>query len=212
MARSGSPGALILGLLIVVTAAAGITHYELTPTPILGHADPHASGASGLVQGALSGGDGLIASLPGVGGAAAEAPPPPEVTKVVPRSGLWIESATLSIALPIRKGDGSDSIPQWTALVYPGTAWPGQPGNSYLYAHGYWEMFGPLLYAQRGDEVSLHDYDTGAVRALHVSRVVGRVAYSDSTWLSLKTAVPTVTLQTCVDYNPKGDRFIIQLT
>jgi LPXTG-site transpeptidase (sortase) family protein len=138
--------------------------------------------------------------------------PPPEVKKVVPRSGLWIESAALSIALPIRKGDGSDSIPQWTALVYPGTAWPGQPGNSYVYAHGYWEMFGPLLYAQRGDAISLHDYDTGVVRELHVSRVVGKVAWNDSRWLSLKTAVPTVTLQTCVDYKEKGDRYIVQLT
>jgi len=47
---------------------------------------------------------------------------------------------------------------------------------------------------------------------LHVSKVVGRVAYNDSTWLSLKTATTTVTLQTCVDYNLKGDRYIVQLT
>ena len=45
-----------------------------------------------------------------------------------------------------------------------------------------------------------------------MSRVIGRVPYNDSKWLSLKTAVPTVTLQTCIDYNPKGDRYIVQLT
>ncbi len=179
---------------------------------MLGHADPHASGAAKLVQGALSSGDGLIAALPGATGAPVEVAPPAEVKKVVPRSGLWIESASLSIALPVERGDGSDNIPQWTALVYPGTAWPGQPGNSYVYAHGYWEMFGPLLYAQRGDAISLHNYDTGGIRVLHVRRVVGRVAYHDSSWLFLKTALPTVTLQTCVDYNPKGDRYIVQLT
>jgi hypothetical protein len=205
-------GVLLLGLLLAVATAAGIAHYELTPTPVVGHADPHASGPAALVQGALSSGDRVMAGLPGGVGAAAEASPPPEVNKVVPRTGLWIESAKLSIALPIRKGDGSANIPQWTALVYPGTAWPGEPGNSYLYAHGYWEMFGPLLYAQRGDAISLHDYDTGAIREMHVSNVVGRVAYNDSKWLSLKTAVPTVTLQTCVDYKPKGDRYIVQLT
>jgi LPXTG-site transpeptidase (sortase) family protein len=205
-------GTLILGLLVAAAAAGGIAHYEMTPTPVLGHADPHSSGAAGLVQRALSGSDGLIASLPGASGAPAEAATPAAVTGATPRSGLWIEMPALSIALPIQRGNGSNNIPQWKALVYPGTAWPGEAGNSYVYAHGYWEMFGPLLYAKPGDAAYLHNYDTGAMRNLHVSRVVGRVPYNDSKWLALKTAVPTVTLQTCVDYNPKGDRYIVQLT
>jgi LPXTG-site transpeptidase (sortase) family protein len=203
---------LISALVLVVATAGGIAHYETTPTPVLGHADPHLSGPTAIVQRALSGSDGLIAALPGASGAPAEAAPPAAVQGVAPRRGLWIEMPGLSIALPIQKGDGSNNIPQWKALVYPGTAWPGEAGNSYLYAHGYWEMFGPLLYAQPGDLAELHNYDTGVVRDLHVSRVVGRVAYNDSKWLALKTAVPTVTLQTCVDYNPKGDRYIVQLT
>ena len=73
-------------------------------------------------------------------------------------------------------------------------------------------LFGGLLYAQRGDAAYLRNYDTGAVRQMQVSRVVGRVAWNDAQWMSLKTNVPTVTLQTCVDYNPKGDRYIVQLT
>jgi len=203
---------LILGRLVAAAAAGGIAHYELTPTPVLGHADPHLSGPTAVVQRALSGSDGLIGALPGASGAPAETTPPAEVKGATARSGLWIELPGLSIALPIQKGDGSNNIPQWKALVYPGTAWPGEAGNSYVYAHGYWEMFGPLLYAKPGDAAYLHNYDTGAMRNLHVSRVVGRVPYNDSKWLALKTAVPTVTLQTCVDYNPKGDRYIVQLT
>jgi len=153
---------LILGLLVAAAAAGGIAHYEMTPTPVLGHADPHSSGAAGLVQRALSGSDGLIASLPGASGAPAEAATPAAVTGATPRSGLWIEMPALSIALPIQRGNGSNNIPQWKALVYPGTAWPGEAGNSYVYAHGYWEMFGPLLYAKPGDAAYLHNYDTGA--------------------------------------------------
>jgi LPXTG-site transpeptidase (sortase) family protein len=203
---------VILGLLLAGVSAGGIAHYEMTPTPVLGHADPHLSGPTAVVQRALSGSDGLIAALPGDTGAPAEAATPAEVKGAAPRSGLWIELPGLSIALPIEKGDGSDKIPQWKALVFPGTSWPGEPGNSYVYAHGYWEMFGPLLYAQPGDLAYLHNYDTGSVLNMRVSRVVGRVAYNDSRWLAIKTAAPTVTLQTCVDYNPKGDRYIVQLT
>ena len=89
---------------------------------------------------------------------------------------------------------------------------PGDPGNSYLYAHGYWGMFGGLLYARPGDLAYLHDYDTGRQTRLRVSRVIGRVPYSDTSWLRISTTKPTLTLQTCVDYNPKGDRFLVQLS
>ena len=65
---------------------------------------------------------------------------------------------------------------------------------------------------QRGDTAYLHNYDIGAVREMHVSKVVGRVAYNDLQWLSDQASAPTLTLQTCVDYNPKGDRYIVQLT
>jgi len=205
-------GVLLLGVLLAGAAAGGIAHYELTPTPVLGHADPHGSGTTGLVQRALSGSDGLIAGLPGPSAAPSAAAQPAAVKGATPRNGLWIEIPDLSIKLPIERGDGSDRIPQWAALVYPGTAWPGEAGNSYVYAHGYWEMFGGLLYARRGDVAHLHNYDTGVVRELHVSKVVGRVAYNDYRWLSVKTTASMVTLQTCVDYNPKSDRFIVQLT
>src|SRR5579884_1029201 len=58
------------------------------------------------------------------------------------RTGMWIEIPALEIDLPVREGDGSDNIPHCVALHYPGTAEPGDAGNSYLYAHGLWGMFG----------------------------------------------------------------------
>jgi hypothetical protein len=38
------------------------------------------------------------------------------------------------------------------------------------------------------------------------------VPYSDTYWLVARANRPTVTLQTCVDHNPKGDRFLVQLS
>jgi sortase (surface protein transpeptidase) len=99
----------------------------------------------------------------------------------------------------------------WKALVYPGTAWPGAAGHSYVYAHAYWGMFGGLLYARSGDAAYLRDYDSGSVVQMRVTKVVGKVPYGDTRWIAQHTATRTVTLQTCVDYNPKGDRFIVQL-
>jgi len=204
--------ALLLGGLVALGAGAAVVHYELTPTPVLGYADPHATGASRWVQKVVAGSDGVIAAIPGTAGSTATAPPAPaQVAEPVKRSGLCTELPTLQIALPIRAGDGSDNFPLWSAFVYPGTAWPGQPGNSYVYAHGYWGMFGGLLYAQPGDAAYLHDYVTGAVQALHVSRVVGKIAYNDDRWLLAQTTAPMVTLQTCMDYDPKGPRYIVQL-
>jgi LPXTG-site transpeptidase (sortase) family protein len=128
------------------------------------------------------------------------------------RRAAWIEIPALSIALPVARGDGTDRIPEWKALVYPGTSWPGEPGNSYVYAHALWGMFGSLLYARVGDAAYVHDYDTGRVRTLRVTRVVGRIAYDDHRWMLFTTSRAVVTLQTCVDYDPKGDRFVVQLS
>jgi LPXTG-site transpeptidase (sortase) family protein len=202
---------------VVVTAMLGVAiaaliaaSYELTPTPVLGHRDPHATGPSAVAQDVLSASDAVLAAVAGAQPAAASSPPT-GVASPPARHGVWIEIPALAVALPVARGDGSDRIPMWQALVYPGTAWPGDAGNSYLYAHGYWGMFGGLLYAKVGDRASIHDYDTGRQVEMRVTRVVGRVAYNDTHWLAQPTKVPTLTLQTCVDYNPKGDRFIVEL-
>ena len=127
-----------------------------------------------------------------------------------PRTGLWIEIPDLHVALPIVEGDGSDNIPKWEALHFPGTAEPGAPGNSYLYAHGIRGMFGELLKAKVGEEVDLRDYTTHTHMTFHISRVVGLIKYNDVSWIYEASSTPLLTLQTCVGADFKSDRWVVQ--
>jgi hypothetical protein len=135
-----------------------------------------------------------------------------DAMRTVPRAGLWIEAPTLGIELPVRDGDGSARIPDWMALHYPGTPEPGQPGDSYLYAHGFDGMFGPLLFAQYGSPVWLRNYTTGWSEAFRITRVVGSVAWNDTAWLRVRTSTPMLTLQTCVGADMHGDRWLVEAT
>lgn len=202
-----------LGALIVVVSATALIYQAVTPAPILGHPDPHGDGIAALVPGLAA-----IAAPAGSkapAGSTAVAPnhaPSPTAIPVVPRTGVWIEMPALDIALPLLKGDGTDNIPLWKAFVYPGTSWPGQGGNSYIYAHAQWGMFANLLYARVGDAGYVHDYGTGRVLTFHVSRIVGQIRYNDDTWLHYQASRPTLTLQTCMDWKSTGNRFVVQLT
>jgi len=204
--------AIGVGAMVVAVSSAALIYQAVTPAPILGHPDPHGDGIVGKVPG--------LAAIEGLGAAAPAAPastsahmPAPTAVALPPRTGLWIEIPTLGIGLPLAKGDGSvNNIPLWKALVYPGTSWPGKPGNSYIYAHAQWGMFANLLYARVGDTGYIHDYGTGRMQTFHVSRVVGQIAYNDGTWLHYVASRPTLTLQTCVDWNSTGKRFVVQLT
>lgn len=191
---------LASGMALSLGAVVGIATTRSQPSERLLHADPHASAAPGDPASMLSTISSYAAGVP-------EQPAPVQVHR-----GLWIEVPSLKIGLPIREGDGGNQIPQWVALHYPGTAAPGAPGNSYLYAHGLWGMFGGLLFARPGDEVDLHDYTAGTVRAMHVSRVVGRTRWNDTSWIHQRTSAPTLTLQTCIDLDVHGDRFVVQVT
>jgi LPXTG-site transpeptidase (sortase) family protein len=206
--------AIGVGVMIVAVSSAALIYQAVTPAPILGHPDPH--------------GDGLLARVPGLqaieklgysagsgsgSGTTRSQMPSATAVPLPPRTGVWIEMPELGIALPVVKGDGSvNNIPLWKALVYPGTSWPGKPGNSYIYAHAQWGMFANLLYARVGDAGYIHDYSTGRISTFHVSRVVGQIPYDDGTWLHYQSSRPTLTLQTCMDWNPTGKRFVVQLT
>lgn len=205
--------------MIVVVSTAALIYNAVTPAPILGHPDPHGDGLAAVEQGLQA-----VISAPSSGGSVASRPAPadasahaPTATAVAvpPRTGIWIEIPALDIALPLAKGNGSSipaNIPLWKAFVYPGTPWPGQPGNSYIYAHAQWGMFANLLYARVGDAGYIHDYGSGKVQTFHVSRVIGQVRYNDGTWLHYQASRPTLTLQTCMDWKPTGNRYIVQLT
>jgi LPXTG-site transpeptidase (sortase) family protein len=196
------------GVLLVGGSLVGLIAVASRPAVQLTHADPHAQ-ASAPAAGPRD--QATPTATPQASGYAASRPV--QQRPAQPRAGLWIEIPSLRISLPIREGDGrGDTAPQWEALHFPGTAKPGTPGNSYLYAHGLWGMFGALLYARRGDEVDVHDYGTAQVQRLHVSRVVGRIHWNDTSWIRYRSDRPTLTLQTCVDDDQHGDRFIVQAT
>ena len=127
-----------------------------------------------------------------------------------PRSGQWIEIPRVSIALPVKDGDGSNHIPDWVALHYPGTAAPGAAGNSYIYAHGLWGMFGALLFAKEGQEVDLHNYTTGDVQVFHITKVIGRVKWNDVSLIYQQSGSPLLTLQTCIGADFKTDRWVVE--
>jgi LPXTG-site transpeptidase (sortase) family protein len=193
----------------VALSSGALIYQAVTPAPILGHLDPHGDGISALVRD-VQGISGPDVTRPGVARPAPKAVPSP--TPLPPRTGLWLEIPALEIALPVIKGDGSSNIPTWKALVYPGTVWPGRPGNSFIYAHAQWGMFANLLYARVGDAGYVHDYSSGRILTFHVSRVVGKIAYTDGTWLNYKAGRPTLTLMTCTDWKSTDDRYVVQLT
>jgi LPXTG-site transpeptidase (sortase) family protein len=199
---------VVAGALLISAAAGGFLYLRGEPAVKLSNADPHLSGSTTAT--ARPPAPDLSGKLLQVSSYAANRQV--ETRPAQPHTGLWVEIPALQIALPVREGDGSDRVPQWQALHYPGTVAPGTQGNSYLYAHGLWGMFGGLLFARSGDEVRLHDYGTGTSRVMHVTRVVGKVAWNDTRWIHLTGSQATLTLQTCVDDNPHGNRYIVQAT
>jgi LPXTG-site transpeptidase (sortase) family protein len=197
--RAAAACLLVLGILMVLCAAAALRSVAARPAVEAAHPDPHGGGRPDAGS-----------SLARISGYAADHGVEKRPEQL--RSGLWVELPSLQVALPIREGDGGDRFPQWVAMHYPGTARPGAPGNSYLYAHGLWGMFGGLLYARVGDQVIVRDYPAGSTMTLRVSRVVGRVRWNDTSWINRRAAEPTLTLQTCVDDSPTGDRFVVLAT
>jgi LPXTG-site transpeptidase (sortase) family protein len=210
-------GLLAAGLLLVLGASLAMVWAAGRPSVQVAHADPHRTAvaspgavatpterATPTAPGPVRAGLAAISNY--AAGRQVEGRP------AQPRTGTWIELPALEVALPLREGDGGDRIPQWVALHYPGTAAPGGAGNSYVYAHGLWGMFGGLLYARAGDAVLVRDYGTGRVVTLHVSRVVGRIHWDDTSWIRHQSPAPMLTLQTCIDDSPHGDRFIVLAT
>ena len=196
-------GTTLAGIAIMAAGVLMVVNFMRTPEIILEHPNfkPHNDTPAGDIAVAVPSPTGPISAY----AAGHDAPPRPEQPKV----GTWLEIPALEIALPVQQGDGTDKIPYWVALRYPGTANPGEKGNSYLYAHGLWGMFGSLLFARAGQAVYVHDYTTGNVRTLHVSKVVGKIHYNDTRWVRFKADNPTLTLQTCVDNDPRGDRYVV---
>jgi len=92
-------------------------------------------------------------------GATSVAPTPAATIGPIP-DGYRVLVPRLGIDLPIAEGDVERDVvvqktPENFAFHFPGTAIPGTPGNSYLYAHARQGMFLSLWNARVGDQVSI---------------------------------------------------------
>jgi LPXTG-site transpeptidase (sortase) family protein len=137
--------------------------------------------------------------------AAARTPPsiPPGYRLQIPR---------LAIDLPLAEGDLARDIdfqqtPAGSAFHLPGTASPGQNGNTYLYAHARTGMFLALWNAKVGDEVFVSTPDLGVLKYV-VSEVHPRVAPEDVSWVQ-PTSGERLTLQTSTGPDPGDPRFVV---
>jgi LPXTG-site transpeptidase (sortase) family protein len=117
-----------------------------------------------------------------------------------------IRVPSLGIDLPIIEGDGVD-VPLYRAAHYPGSAWPGQGSNIYLYAHARAGMFLNLWDARSGDVVYL-DLASGGTRTYVVDQVLGSVPWDDTALLG-PTSREQLTLQTCLSYGDTAPRFVV---
>jgi sortase (surface protein transpeptidase) len=126
--------------------------------------------------------------------------------------GYRIKMPRLGIDLPIAEGDlYRDTVAQQTpenfAFHFPGTAFPGGVGNSYIYAHARRGMFLSLWNARIGDQVSITT-PAGVELKFVVTEVHPRVPPADTSWLQ-PSDVERLTLQTSTGPNREDPRFVV---
>ncbi len=151
-----------------------------------------------------------VASAPAT--AAQDANAPPRTTPGAIPSGYRIIVPRLRIDLPIAEGDvqrdvGDEDTPEGYAFHLPGTALPGENGNTFLYAHARRGMFLALWSALPGDEVDIQGPD-GRLRTYVVSDVLPRVVATDVS-STLPTGRERLTLQTSTGPSPSDPRFVV---
>jgi LPXTG-site transpeptidase (sortase) family protein len=127
-------------------------------------------------------------------------------------SGFRIAVPRLEIDLPIAEGDITrDTLDQRTpegfAFHLPGTALPGQSGNTYLYAHARQGMFLALWNVRLGDEVVIFSPD-GQVLVFVVREILPRVSPTDVS-STQPTTMERLTLQTSTGPSPADPRFVV---
>lgn len=131
-------------------------------------------------------------------------PPISEPVAAAPTTTLRLER--LGIDVPIVEGDGF-RVPDGYASHYPDTAWPGDPGNSFVYGHAREEQFLELWRTRTGDRIEV-DLPDGSLVAYEVTEIHPLVAYDDFAFLEPNGA-DTLTLQTCLTYDETAPRFVV---
>jgi len=144
-------------------------------------------------------------------GATSVAPTPAATIGPIP-DGYRVLVPRLGIDLPIAEGDVERDVvvqktPENFAFHFPGTAIPGTPGNSYLYAHARQGMFLSLWNARVGDQVSITT-PAGSALKFVITEVHPRVPPADTSWLQ-PTTDERLTLQTSTGPNSGDPRFVV---
>lgn len=137
--------------------------------------------------------------------------PPQAVSGPIP-IGYRIAIPRLGIDLPIAEGDVQRDVedlrtPEGYAFHLPGTALPGQNGNTYLYAHARRGMFLTLWNARPGDAVVVTGPD-GRQLVYLVGEILPSVPPTDVS-STRPTASERLTLQTSTGPSPSDPRFVV---
>jgi LPXTG-site transpeptidase (sortase) family protein len=178
--------AVLLGLVVLVQGPPGAPASDVaTPSPSLATSRPPSPGVT--------------------------VAPTPNAIRPIPE-GFRVQVPRLGIDLPIAEGIIQRDVeqqqtPEGWAFHLPGTAIPGQIGNTYIYSHARVGMFLSLWNAKVGDEVTITTPD-GRTLAYAVSEVRPRVAPTD---ISVAQPSPDqrLTLQTSTGPSPSDPRFVV---
>ena len=117
-----------------------------------------------------------------------------------------IRIARLGVDLAIIEGDGIDA-PIGKAAHYPGSAWPGEGSNIYIYGHAREGMLITLWQARAGDTIAL-DLVDGTSRTYVVTKVLPKVHWDAVKYLE-PTKTEQLTVQTSTSYEPTAPRFVV---
>jgi sortase A len=133
-------------------------------------------------------------------------PTTPEASFGQPTPASAVRLDRLGIDVPLVEGDGV-SVPDDAAAHYPGTAWPGQGSNTYLYGHAREGHFLELWGVRTGDLVQL-DMADGSIADYVVTEIHPVVAWDALEYLH-PTSTERLTLQTCLTYDDTAPRFVV---
>jgi len=188
-ARAALASLGLVGILVVVGAAIAVGLGGFPP-----NSDGVAPSPSPTADGAAAG--------PSV--AAPSAAPSIATPSAEPGDRIVIDR--LGIDLPIIEGDGLDA-PLDSAAHYPGTGWPGDGTNIYLYAHARPGLFQRLPEAKVGDRVVLRMAD-GSSHLYAVGKIIPAAPWDAMTYVD-HTDGEQLTLQTSTSETPTDPRFIV---
>jgi LPXTG-site transpeptidase (sortase) family protein len=134
------------------------------------------------------------------------APTAPEAAFGQPAPATSIRLDRLGIDVPLVEGDGV-TVPDQAAAHYPGTAWPGQGSNTYLYGHAREGHFLELWGVRTGDRIEM-DMADGSTASYSVTEIHPVVEWDALEYLQ-PTSSERLTLQTCLSYDDTAPRFIV---